>query len=252
VAAGDYLSVLSHGLLVNAATATGGSGGGVWDASSGSRSDWRFWPEREDVTYRVRTAVAGTYTDHSLTATGGAAKRRATGLAEPSPSYGVARASRLVWLLPDEVLPDSVTPVPGDIVQDDDEVDWTVLSVDKNKWGQTWRAQTISLAIANSLSVTGTLSRPSTAQDTAGRQSLASYSLVGNSACRVQPEDSQADPALLDRRTMPRRYTAFLATPLAARAKDRFVVGAVTYTVTGLRFPERLDELFRLDLELVL
>lgn len=225
---------------------------GTWSPGTSSRSEWKFWPERENVTLRVRTAIPGTYTDHALAALGGAAKRRAPGVSESAPSAGVVQAARLKWLLPGENLPSGVTPVIGDLIRDADDVDWTVLSTMRGKWGNTWHLETLSLALASGLTVTGTLTRPTNAQDAAHRQSLASYSTtVGTSACRVQPLDSQV-AEILERRTIPRKYTAFLATPLAARAKDRFVADSVTYTVTGFKFPEQIDHLMELDLEAVL
>ncbi len=212
---------------------------------------WSFWPYREDITLRVRTALPGTYTDHAMTATDGAAKRRALNSREKGNTAGVYTGGELVWLLPDANLPSGVTPAIGDLIQDAGGTDYTILSVDLNRWRQTYKCQTVSLALANGLTETGTLTRPTNAQDDAGRQTLATYTTIGTSACRVQPVDSTVGQ-VMDRRTMPRRHTAFLATALAARAKDRFVAGGVTYTVTALRNPERIDELQTLDLEVVL
>lgn len=252
MSAGNPLSVLSHGLFTSGSSGGGPAPTGTWEPRASTRSGWVWWGAREDVTLRARTALPGTYTNHTLSATGGAAKRRAPTTAETDPSAGVYTNARLNWLLPAENLPANVAPVPGDIILDADAVAWTVLSVMLGKWENTYHCQTISLALANGLSVTGTLSRPSNAQDAAGRQSLATYSTVGTSACRVHPVTGPAAGNIMDRRTAPELYAAFLATPLDARAKDRFTASGVTYTVTGVDHPQQLDKLQELQLELIL
>lgn len=212
--------------------------------------DWRFWTEREDATLREQTAL-GAYTDHALSATGGAVKRRAPTWKEQAASAGAYTSKNLVWLVPQQNLPADVAPKAGDVIRDADGVDHTVLEVQLGKFGQTHRCVTIALAVVYALSELGTLTRPVSGRDGAGRPLPASYDTVASDVrCRVQPEDGAAAD-VDERRVIPLRYTAVLETPVAVRARDRFAVAGVTYTVLGFRTPERLDELMRLDLELV-
>jgi hypothetical protein len=215
-----------------------------------TRSEWKFWPQREDVTLRELVS-AGAYADHALSAAGGAAKRRALTWQERAASAGAYTARNQVWIIPDEVLPDGVLPQAGWLVRDGDGIDHTILEVALGKWGNTHRCTTVALAVVNGLGDTGTLERPGNAQDAAGRMALSAYSTVGTSLCRVQPRDSDAGEAL-GRVTTAAKFTAYLATPLAARAKDRFTAGGVAYTVAGFRNPQRLDELQQLELEQIL
>lgn len=212
--------------------------------------EWRFWPEREDVTLRKQTAV-GAYTNHALSATGGAAKRRAPTWKEQTASAGAYSAKNLVWLLPTANLPDGVTPKAGDVIRDASSVDHTVLEVQVGKFGQTHRCVTIALAVVYELSELGTLERPVSGRDGAGRPLPAGYTVIAaDVSCRVQPEDGTAGD-VDERKVIPLRYTATLATPVVVRARDRFTVDGTAYTVTGFRNPERLDQLLQLSLELV-
>lgn len=214
-----------------------------------TRSEFRFWPDRENATYRRQTDV-GVYDSFPLAYAGGAARRRAVSLKEVAASAGAYTGRDRAWLVPDAVMPDGLTPRPGDQLRDSDNVDWTVGEVQTGKFGNTHRCLCRALAVVNELSATGTLSRPDNTQDAAGRMALTSYAAVGSVACRVQPQDSAAAD-VFDRRTTPLKYVAYLATPLAARAKDRFTVGGVAYTVEGFRNPERVWDLMALDLTLV-
>lgn len=215
-----------------------------------TRSEWKWWPEREDATLRALAGV-GQYADHALSAPGGAVKRRALTWKEQTASAGAYTARNLVFLVPDENLPTGVKPQAGFLIVDGAAVSHTVLEVVAGKFGNTHRCTTIALALAYALSETGTLERPDNTQDAAGRMALTSYSAVGTSRCRVQPQDRGA-AEVMERKTMPLHFTAFLETPLAARARDRFVCAGTTYTVTGVRNPERLDALQELTLERVL
>jgi len=221
------------------------------DFAAMTADEWRLWPEREDVTFLKQTAV-GSYDEYRLSfSPGGAAKRRAITWKEMTASAGAYTSQDKAWLIPAANLPGGVLPAPGDIVRDSADVDWTVGDVTVGKFGNTHKCVCRALAIVNALSATGTLTRPSNAQDSAGRMSLATYSTVGTVACRVQPQDSSAGDVFDARRTIVRKYAAYLATPLAVLAKDVFTVGGQAYTVLGFRNPERIWDLQSLDLELL-
>lgn len=215
-----------------------------------TRSEWKLWPERENATLRSLVAI-GIYTDSDLTALGGAVKRRAPTWKEQTASAGVYTSKNLVFLVPDENLPTDVAPKAGDLIRDAEDIDHTVLDVIVGKFGNTHRCTTIALAVVYALAEVGILERPDNTQDSAGRMALSAYTPVGQAMCRVQPQDS-ATTDVHDRKTMPLRCSAYLGTPLDARARDRFTVGATSYTVTGMRNPERLDALQELTLERLL
>lgn len=140
---------------------------------------------------------------------------------------------------------------PGDTITRADGGVWTVLRVNPPDIEGIYRIDARDLELETELRQTGTLSRPSNAQSSAGRQTFATYSTVSaNIPCRVQPEDVAATDAM-GRRTILRRFTAILGTQVTAKAKDRFVCDGVTYTVVGFTQPDRLDEYMRLTLELV-
>lgn len=221
----------------------------AYDPATTHANEWRFWTGRENLTLCKQTAV-GIYDSHPLTATGGAAKRRALTFKEMAASAGAYTGSDRAFLLPQANLPTGVVPAAGDVIRDAADVDWTVGDVTVGKFAQTHKCVCRALAIVNALGKTGTLTRPDNTQDSAGRMALTSYSTVGTSLCRVQPQDSQATD-VLDRRTIVRKYVAYLATPLAVRARDVFTVDGQAYTVLGFRNVERIWDLMSLDLELV-
>lgn len=223
----------------------------AYNAETSHAGEWQFWPGRENVTFRKQTAV-GVYANHSLSATGGAVKRRAITWKEMAASAGAYTSQDRAWLLPAANLPSGpVEPAPGDIILDAGNVSWTIGDVTVGKFGETYKCVARALAVVNALSASGQLKRPTNAQDAAGRPSLATFANVGSAvSCRVQPEDGDAGE-VFERLTIPRKFTAYLATPLTVKAHDQFVVDTVTYTVLGFRNPERIWDLMSLSLEAI-
>lgn len=170
------------------------------------------------------------------------------GARERRASYGNYTAADEVFTIATDAV--AFTPKPRDTVTRGSDV-LTVLSVDGSPWLKFWILTCVNLVLAADLRSTGTLSRPNFVQDDAGRRALGTYTAVATDVpCRVQPADSAAVDAL-DRRVIVGHYQAILGTAVSARAQDRFVSGGVTYTVTGYRDPERIDDLMTLELELV-
>lgn len=221
----------------------------AYDPETTHTSEWQFWPGRENVTLRQQTAV-GTYTSHTLSATGGAVKRRAITWKEMAASSGAYTNQDRAWLLPLANLPTGpILPKPGDQIRDSDSVDWTIGDITVGKFGLTFKCVCRALAIVSELDASGQLKRAAYAADTYGRPAGASYSNQGSAVlCRVQPLDSDANDTL-GRVSMDRKFVAYLATPLDVRAHDQFVVGSTTYTITGFRNPERIWDLMELQLE---
>jgi hypothetical protein len=230
------------------------------DMQRATASEWRLWPNREDAILRVQTAP-GVYDSHPLTATGGAAKRRAPTWKEVTASAGGVSSKNLVWLLPTANLPDGVEPRAGSQIRDRADIDHTILEATSGKFANTWRCITIALAVVYELHALGILTRGDSAQDSAGRSLPGSFTEVARTKCRVQPQDSEAGEHF-DRLTTARKFVAYCDAQLAPRTRDVFTVtsyvspggaiaGTQAYTVKGYRSPERLDQLCSLDLELI-
>lgn len=222
----------------------------AYDPSVSNRDEWKLWSARENATLLVQTAI-GVYDSFPLTASGGAVKRRAITWKEMAASAGAYTDRDRAWLLPLPNLPADVVPKPGDVIQDANEVNWTIGDVQVGKFGLTFKCVARALAIVNELSVQGQLKRAPNASDAAGRPALLNYANVGSAvACRVQPQDSDATE-VFDRVAIVKKYTAYLAAPLSVQAHDQFVADGVTYTVLGFRNPERIWDLMSLDLQVV-
>lgn len=106
-------------------------------------NDWKAWYQRENITLRVLTnpAVVATdpYTDHVLTADGGAAKRRAITRREIWAGQGKYTSAHIVWLIPKANLPAGVEPKGHHKIVDGAGQTYSVLEVQVNKYGQTFR-----------------------------------------------------------------------------------------------------------------
>lgn len=213
--------------------------------------EWRNWVEREDVTLRKRTAPS-TYTDHTLTATGGAAKRRALTYKELMASNGVYTQNNLVWLIPSANLPSGVEPLIGYRVKDGDDFEYTILEVQKGKYGETHRCVTVCLEIVEALKSTATILRPATSKDDGGRLSLASYStLHADVPCRLQPLESVRGEAL-GRTTSPRKFVAYCDLEVEAlKSRDVIEVSGQRYTIDRLGEVARLDRLPEIECTLI-
>ncbi len=171
-------------------------------------------------------------------------------LKEAAASRGVYQAGDVNFSVRADLLADVGGAKPRDTVtRENDGQTYTVLTAVAGTITRCWNLTCRNLILAADLRSTGTLSRPSNAQDTAGRPTFSSYTdVAADIPCRVQPENSSATDAM-GRRTMPKRYTTYLGTQVDARAKDRFVSDGVTYTVLEVREPERIDQLMSLVLE---
>jgi hypothetical protein len=174
-------------------------------------------------------------------------------LKEAARSNGVYQAGDVSFSIRQSLLAGLGGAKPGDrVTRTSDGQTYTVLTAVPTVFTKIWDLVCRNLILANDLRQTGTLSRPSNAQDAAGRPTLASYTTIAaDIPCRVQPMGGAA-AELLDRKTIPQRFTAYLGVQVEARAKDKFVAGGVTYTVIEWKDPERIDELMSLILEKVL
>lgn len=204
-------------------------------------SDQGIFDNLEEVTFTsVRTAGnvsvvvadAGVYED---------------GLGEAQPSHGVYTRARYRFTIRGDELLSVGGAKPRDTVTFDSNT-YTVLEAALGEITNFWQLRCVRLILAADLDQSGVLTRYTTAQDTAYRSSNAATTTVGTVNCRLQPEGGAATDSL-GRRTIPKRYTAFLESALAAQAKDIFTVSGTAYTVLEVRNLERLDELPQLIVE---
>lgn len=173
-------------------------------------------------------------------------------LKEAAASNGVYQAGDVSFSVRQSLLTGLGGAKPRDtVLRASDGQTYTVLTATPTVFTKIWDLVCRNLILAADLRQTGTLSRPSNAQDSAGRPTLASYTAVATDVpCRVQPMGGAAGD-VLDRRTIAQRFAAILGQQVDARAKDKFVSGGVTYTVLESKNPERIDELQTLTLEKV-
>lgn len=174
-------------------------------------------------------------------------------VAEGAPSRGVYTKGRARFSIKAAELDAVGGAKPRDTVTLGTKV-YTVLSAELGRITNVWQIDAICLALAADLRDTGGHYRPANARDDAGRPARATFAQVagtGDIPCRVQPLGGQAGD-VLDKRTIPQRFAAYVGTPLDARAGDQFRVGSTHYTIVGSSNPERIDELQVLTLEVVL
>lgn len=171
------------------------------------------------------------------------------GLSEAQPSHGVYTRERYRFTVRGDELLSVGGAKPRDTVTFDSNT-YTVLEAALGEITNFWQLRCVRLILAADLDQSGVLTRPSNAQDTTGRASLATYSTVGTVNCRVQPI-SGVNTDVFGRVTQPKRFNAFLESSLGAKAKDVFTVSGTAYSVIEEQNVERLDELPMLVLELI-
>jgi hypothetical protein len=169
------------------------------------------------------------------------------GNAEARPSHGVYTKVRQRFTIRYDALRGVGGAKPRDTVTFAGDT-YTVLEAALGEITNFWQLRCVRLVLAADLDQSGTLTRYTAAVDAAYRQTNAATTTVGTVNCRLQPEGGAAGD-VFDRRTIPKRYTAYLASALAAQAKDVFTVDGQGYTVLEVRDLERLDELPSLVLE---
>ena len=210
-------------------------------------SDQQVINNLEAVTY-TSVATAGNTT---VSITDAAFYRTSPGLAEGAPSAGVYVKATGRLAIRNSLLTAVGGAKPSDTITRADSSVWTVLRAMPPVISGVWQIDVIDLILSNGLVQSGTLTRPTTGQDSSGRQALASYTTIAsNVPCRVQPIGGDAGD-VMDRRTTPQRFTAFLGQQVVAQALDVFTVSGVAYTVLDFKMPERIDELMTLSLELI-
>lgn len=139
---------------------------------------------------------------------------------------------------------------PGDSITDAEPKIWTVLRASPPVISGIWQLTCINLAIDGAFAVSGVLSRPTSAKNAAYRPSLTSYTTIATVSCWVQTEDATAGDQF-GRRTMSKKFTGWLASPVSAQAKDKFTANGQDFSILRASKPNRLDQLQELDLEAI-
>lgn len=171
-------------------------------------------------------------------------------LREAADSNGAHQAGDVSFSIRQSLLAAVGGAKPGDrVLREADGQTYTVLTATPTVFTRVWDLVCRNLILANDLRDVGTLSRPAVSPGAAGRPTKGGYAdVITDVPCRVQPEGGRATDAA-GKRTIPKRFTAYLGQPVDARAGDRFVSAGVSYTVVGTKNPDRIDKLMSLDLE---
>lgn len=183
-------------------------------------SDYLAWDNTEAVTYTVygQTVANIGYTQpYPITV----AKRRSISNADvPSQKTGIFTADDLVWLIPSAVIPAGVRPNANDYITDSSSRVWTVLSSQLNNLQSTWRLTTRDLILAEKLSDTLSLYRPSNTVDAAGTR-VTSYTLItGNIPARVQEIATEVADNF-GKKAVKSRYDIYLGVRIYWKATDQ-------------------------------
>lgn len=213
-------------------------------------SDWKCWADRENVTL-IAEKNSGDMS-YALSATGGAAKRRALTFKELAASGGVYTAQDMVWLVPSANLPAGVVPKMADRVRDSGANDWTVLEVALNKLRCTYRLVTRNLVIALDLRDRVDIWAPTNTQDDPGNRvpDYGQAPLYSQVPARVQPVGEEVVEAF-GKRGLAKHYKCYLGRAVTVTAEYQVRLGSTVYQITGTANMDRIDFHVELDLEIL-
>lgn len=197
----------------------------------------------------------------------GTAKRRNIRTAQRSPSGGVYLGAEATWHLPRVELPDGVIPLPRDVIIEDvrndgvgavagaqAETRWTILSVARNRQGETYACGCVDLVVAHGLADRITIEKPTYHHTPSGAQEKVWDGPATTLRARVQ----EVARDIAEERGA--RYGRLRYDVIVERQSDVDVAedrvrwtdsGKVRYLdILRLRNPERIDELPVLECEL--
>ncbi|HXD88527.1 MAG TPA: hypothetical protein VN641_18705 [Urbifossiella sp.] len=216
------------------------------------RNLWSIMPDRATLGYQVQPSL-GVY---AAAVPVNDCWWRPAQTDELLPSFGVAVRSLRTWFIPKTKT--TIVPAIGDLITnavtaiDPVVYPWVVTGLQDVGALGTWRLDSISLSLQANLRGSLTFSRPDDAVDSSYRPFPIYTEYATAIPSRVQPEDGSA-VEVFDRITLPSKFTAVLGVRVAVRAKDRAVDdNGNTYTILSSEMPERLDEMQRLALEVIL
>lgn len=212
---------------------------------------WRLMYDRSSTTLRMQTSP-GNYTN----TTWPECWWRPGPSSEAAPSQGAYTRSDRTWLMPKETnanIPDIGDLITNSVTDIDPVVfTWTVIGISDVGALGAWAVDSISLELQSGLTGTANVTRPTNAQDAAGRQLLSNYTAVAtNVPAKLQLMDSNSEDAL-GRRTMPKEYVIYMSTFVDVRALDLINTGGGNYTVLTSRNQNRIDQLQEISVEAIL
>lgn len=192
----------------------------------------------EPVTLRRRGEATGLSIVRAL--------RRAVSQRESDPSDGICRAADVRWHLPAHEVADA--PTPGATIVDTAGEVWTVLSVERATLGNRFACACRNLAIAGGLDEFVTLQRAAWSLDPHGAPLPAWTSAGPPLRARVQPIDATVADRH-DQPAMQKRFSVFLAETIPLDTNCRLIHDGVAYRITNYERPQRIDELFVVEVE---
>jgi hypothetical protein len=215
-------------------------------------TEYLCWDNTEAVTYTVygQTVSNIGYTQpYSISV----AKRRSISNADiPSQKTGILTADDLVWLIPAAVIDNEVRPNINDYITDSSNRIWTVLSTQLNNLQSTWRLVTRDLILAEKLSDSMALYRPTNTIDAAGSR-VTSYTLItDNIPARVQETGTEIADTF-GKKAVKTRYDIHLGIRIDWQATDqlRNEAGDIFQIVSGSA-PDIIDLLQVVTAEVIL
>ena len=154
------------------------------------QDDYKIWDNTSQVIVQVARR-AGVNPFHVPIA-----KKRAVASRQKSPSGGVYSGFEVRWHIPSVFVPSGVVLKMADIVLETDGTEWTALTVDKNKGGQTITLGCVNLTLAADLRDTISIERATVGYDSAGTPTKrfppdAGTILYAGVPARVQPVDDE-------------------------------------------------------------
>lgn len=209
------------------------------------------WDQTESITLEVSTRAAPDLVAVNV------AKRSNIRSAQKSPSGGVYLGFESRWRIPRRELPEGVIPKPADVVVDNEDQRWTVLTAEQNRLGETYALGCVNLSLAHQLRDVVVIERATISYDGAGAATKTFNRVLYTVAARVQ-ELTREVAEERGVRYGKGRYEVTVDRQLhlldVAEDRVRFVervTGTVMYLdITGYRQPERIDDLPVVECEL--
>lgn len=221
------------------------------DLTTSWQTDYLTWDNTEPIAYsHMRRSAGGLAADVEYI---GVAKKRQLSTREIAKSNGTYTSLDRVWLIPNTlVIGDPLKPGDQIVDQAGSGILYTVLQVEAQRNGVTWRLTCRNPIIAYNLRDVVTIETAANLgqQEPAGGQARKQWrTLYANVACRMQPEDA----TVADQRGMRgilTRYLCHVQQAVTVTNEDRIVFNGNYFDITGTQDMETLDNLVGIQCEL--
>lgn len=170
---------------------------------------------------------------------------------EMEASNGAYLSCDVTWLIPGKLV-DRVPPTPGDVIEDDEEIDWTILDFSADNLTGDYLCVCRDLVLVHGLTTPVTIYRPTNTQDDQGNRnpSYAAVSQYTNLPAKVQEQDGERQEAF-GKQGFRRRYSVYLGSRVVVTTEDQVRVGSTVYQIVSYRNPDRIGELMQLEVEVL-